>query len=120
MSHHLNNLLLSQSLLQQEIFELQQQEIEENYLNSSFYVYEQLKAHPDTIQTNPFDDSTGFNYPLYNHYVNSTLDLGYCIEYTYEKRYTNGILTHYQQFGLETSGNALLPLPTITTINIRE
>jgi hypothetical protein len=116
----LDNLMLSQSLLQNQIFELQQQQAEEGYLNSPLYIYVQLKSHPDTIRTNPYDDSTGFNYPLYDHYVNTTLDLGYCHEYAYEYRYTNGVLTHFQQFGVETTGSALLKTPNITTINIRE
>ena len=121
MSHHnLDDLMLSQSLLQEQISELQLQQAEEEYLNSPTYVYNQLKPHPDTIRTNPYDDSTGFNYPLYDHYVNSTLDLGYCHEYIYEHRYTNGVLTHFQQFGVETTGSALLRTPNITTINIRE
>lgn len=115
----LENLMLSQSLLQDQINEVMEAERQQAYLNSPLYVYNQLKPHPDTVVTYPYDDSTGFNYPLYYHAVNRTLNLGYCHEYIYERRYTNGVLTHYQQFGTETAGDATLPTPTITVLNIR-
>jgi len=115
----LENLMLSQSLLQDQINEVMELERQQAYLNSPLYVYNQLKPHLDTVITQPYDDSTGFNYPLYYHAVNRTLNLGYCHEYVYERRYTNGVLTHYQQFGTETAGDATLPIPTITVLNMR-
>jgi hypothetical protein len=115
----LENLMLSQSLLQEQINNLLIEEQSRVYENSPLYIYAQLKNHLDTIRLTPFDSSSGFTYPLYDHLSNKTLNIAYCCEYEYERCYTNGILTHFQQFANETTGDGTLPVPDITTINIR-
>jgi hypothetical protein len=115
----LENLMLSQSLLQEQINTLMLEEQVHAYENSPQYVYAQLKKHPDTTRLTPFDSSSGFSYPLYDHLSNKTLNIAYCCEYEYERCYTNGILTHFQQFGIETTGDGNLAIPSISTINIR-
>jgi hypothetical protein len=115
----LANLMLSQSLLQAQINSLLIEEQARAYENSPQYVFAQLKKHPDTTRLTPYDNSSGFSYPLYDHLSNKTLNIAYCCEYEYERCYTNGILTHFQQFANETTGDGTLPVPDITTINIR-
>jgi hypothetical protein len=118
MSNHLDNLMLSQSLLAEQIFELEMQEDEQRYLSSSAYVYNQLKQHDDTIRTIPYDSSSGMNYALYDHLINTTLDLSYTAEYYYTPDYRNGELFRYIRSCTESTGSASTQPPNITTINI--
>ena len=118
MSEQLDNLMLSQSLLAEQIFELEMQEDEQRYLSSSAYVYNQLKQHDDTIRTIPYDSSSGMNYALYDHLTNTTLNLSYTAEYYYTPDYRNGELFRYIRSAVESSGSASTQPPNITTINI--
>ena len=118
MSEQLDNLMLSQSLLAEQIFELEMQEDEQRYLSSSAYVYNQLKQHDDTIRTIPYDSSSGMNYALYDHLTNTTLDLSYTAEYYYTPDYRNSELFRYIRSCTESTGSASTQPPNITTINI--
>ena len=118
MSEQLDNLMRSQSLLAEQIFELETQEDEQRYLSSSTYVYDQLKKHNDTISTISYDSSSGMNYALYDYLTNTTLDLSYTAEYYYTPDYRNGELFRYIRSCTESTGSASTQPPNITTINI--
>ena len=119
MSEQLDNLMRSQSLLAEQVFELEMQEDEQLYLSSSFYVYEQLKKHNDTVRTIPYDSSSGMNYALYDYLTNTTLDLSYTREFYYEPDYRNGLIFRYVRHAVESTGSASTQPPNITTINIK-
>ena len=78
----------------------------------------QLKQHDDTIRTIPYDSSSGMNYALYDHLINTTLDLSYTAEYYYTPDYRNGELFRYIRSCTESTGSASTQPPNITTINI--
>lgn len=118
MSEQLDNLMRSQSLLAEQVFELEMQEDEQLYLSSSIYIFDQLKKHNDTVRTIPYDSSSGMNYTLYDHLTNTTLDLSYTAEYYYTPDYRNGELFRYIRSCTESTGSASTQPPNITTINI--
>ena len=118
MSNHLDNLMLSQSLLAEQIQEAQLAQDEEDKLNSPSYVYSQLKNHSDTIRTIPYDSSSGFNYPLYDHLTNNTLNLSFTREYYYTPDYRDGTIFRYIRSDRELTGSASTQPPNITSINI--